>query len=341
MNIDRLNEILSRMEGLAIGVVGDFFLDLYLDLDASLSETSIETGLEAYQAVNRRCQPGAAGNTAVNLVALRAGSVRAVGAIGDDGNGFDLRRALEDCGVDCSALIAEPKIFTPTYTKPLMSGRNGTTRELNRIDIKNRSTLPVDVENILLEKIGEMSGEVDGIVVIDQAKEPDCGSVTSRIREYLARLAGEKRGMKILVDSRCRITQYANCILKPNIAEALNALGMDSGCPDEIEGREIAGGLFAETGRPVFLTMGERGCCVADANGIVTVPAFSAKGEIDPVGAGDSFMAAAAASLCAGADHLEAAFMGNLAASITVGKIGTTGAAAPEELRAKLERDLL
>lgn len=338
MNIDRLDDILSRMRGLTIGVLGDFFLDLYLDLDESLSEISIETGLESYQAVNRRCQPGAAGNTAINLAVIGAGSVRAVGAIGDDGNGFDLRRSLEDCGVNCCGLIAAHDFFTPTYTKPLMRMRSGSLSELNRIDIKNRSPLSAGVESVLEEYIRSMFDVVDCLIVIDQVQEENCGAITARIRECLVRLANENPGKHLLVDSRSRIALFPNFIIKPNITEACGALGINSESPKDVDARDVASRLFEITGRPVYITMGERGCVVCGADGAMVIPAFKVNGEIDPVGAGDAFLAAVAASLCAGADTWEAAILGNLAASVTVGKVGTTGAASPEELRAQWER---
>ena len=65
-----LNQILRRLPGLAIGVLGDLFLDRYLDLDARLTEPSLETGLDAYQVVRVRSYPGAAGTVINNLVAL-------------------------------------------------------------------------------------------------------------------------------------------------------------------------------------------------------------------------------------------------------------------------------
>ena len=43
----RLAGFMERLPGLAIAVVGDFFLDKYLVIDRSLSEVSLETGLEA------------------------------------------------------------------------------------------------------------------------------------------------------------------------------------------------------------------------------------------------------------------------------------------------------
>ena len=99
MNKHRLNSLLAQFPNTHVLVLGDFFLDLYLDLDRSLSETSIETGLEAYQVVGVRAGPGAAGTVTSNLRALEVG-VTALGVIGDDGRGYELLRGLRQTGVE-------------------------------------------------------------------------------------------------------------------------------------------------------------------------------------------------------------------------------------------------
>ena len=45
MNDERLAAITGRYPALRIGVVGDFFLDRYLEIDPAKGEVSIETGL--------------------------------------------------------------------------------------------------------------------------------------------------------------------------------------------------------------------------------------------------------------------------------------------------------
>src|SRR2546423_1778286 len=90
-----LRQILERIPALSVGVLGDLFLDRYLDIDASLTEPSIETGLDAYQVVRVRSSPGAAGTVINNLVALGVGRVCPVAVIGADGEGYELRQALE------------------------------------------------------------------------------------------------------------------------------------------------------------------------------------------------------------------------------------------------------
>ena len=94
MNAERFAAITGRYPRLRIAVVGDFFLDRYLDIDPAKNETSIETGLTVHNVVEVRSQPGAAGTILNNLVALEIGEIHAVGFCGDDGEGYELRRAL-------------------------------------------------------------------------------------------------------------------------------------------------------------------------------------------------------------------------------------------------------
>src|SRR4051812_3220982 len=138
-----VEDILARVPQLTVGVLGDLFLDRYLDLDDSLTEPSLETGLDAYQVVRVRSSPGAAGTVINNLVALGVGRVRPISVIGNDGEGYELRRAL--CvlaGVNLAGVLAAPDRRTPTYIKPLLHQTGQPPRELNRLDIKNRTPLP-------------------------------------------------------------------------------------------------------------------------------------------------------------------------------------------------------
>src|SRR5579862_3046738 len=89
-----IDTILQKLPSLRVGVLGDLFLDRYLDIDASLTEPSIETGLDAYQVFRVRSHPGAAGTVINNLVALGVGTVIPIAVLGDDGEGYELRQAL-------------------------------------------------------------------------------------------------------------------------------------------------------------------------------------------------------------------------------------------------------
>src|ERR1700676_2139585 len=91
---DRFSAVTERYSKLRIAVVGDFCLDRYLEIDPARAEISIETGLPVYNVARVRSQPGAAGTIVNNLVALGVGEIFPVGFCGEDGEGYELLRAL-------------------------------------------------------------------------------------------------------------------------------------------------------------------------------------------------------------------------------------------------------
>jgi bifunctional ADP-heptose synthase (sugar kinase/adenylyltransferase) len=328
----RIEAVLTRLPLLTVGVVGDLFLDRYLDLDASLTEPSLETGLDAYQVVRVRSYPGAAGTVINNLVALGVGRVCPVALIGQDGEGCELRQALDALrAVDCRWLYSTSDRRTPTYTKPMLHEPGRPPRELNRLDIKNRTPLPADLEHVLLLAHDEAWRQADALLVLDQVSEEDCGVVTRRLRERLAWRAETEPGKFVLADSRERIGEFRSVCLKPNEHECRQALWAAEGtATDVVE-------LSRRAGRPVFCTRGAAGILLADARReaapVEVVPGYPVSGPLDPVGAGDSTSAGIVCAAAAGLSLAEAAAFGNLVASITVQQIGTTGTATPDQVR--------
>lgn len=318
MDTQRLESLLARFPALTLLVVGDYFLDHYFEIDSALAETSLETDLEAHQVVCIRCFPGAAGTVTSNLRALGA-NVIALIVIGDDGNGYELKRALAATGVDIAPLIESRERFTPTYTKPLRDGR-----ELNRIDIKNRTLQPRAIEDAVIARLRDLMPRVDGIIVVDQVEEEDCGVITGRVRDEIAALA---RDRVVVAESREHIGLFREVIVQANAREALGATGLNS-----IE--ECGAELCRRNNRPAIITVGAEGVLLFEGAGFLRIPAVPARDPIDTVGAGDSVLAGFTAAMCAGANAREAAEVGNLVASVTIRQIGTTGTATPKQVLA-------
>ena len=334
MNLERLNTILSGFNKAKIAVVGDFFLDRYWKIAPELDEPSVETGLTAFQAVDRWVSPGAAGTVMNNLAALGVGTLHAVGFTGDDGEGHELRQCLDALGVEQSGLIRTPRRMTPCYTKPLRDGV-----EMNRFDQKNRTPTPASIEDEIIAAIQNLAPRVDAMIIMDQVSEPNCGVLTDRVRECLISLGGTHPKPLIYADSRERISLYREMLIKCNEREAAEAFGMYDGTSPSPETLEACGFRLADRiGRTVFITMGANGQWVIDPTSptrrAIHVPAVRVTGEIDICGAGDATSAALVASLCADATYEEAAFVGNLAASVTIRKLGQTGTASPAEILA-------
>lgn len=332
-----LEQILGRIPRLTVGILGDLFLDRYLDLDASLTEPSLETGLDAYQVVRVRAAPGAAGTVINNLAALGVGRVVPFTFIGEDGEGFELTQALGGLGVIDAMrwIFRSAERRTPTYVKPILHEPGKPPRELNRLDIKNRTPLPPDLEAEMLSKLDEEFHGLDALLVLDQVSEPDCGVVTRRIREHLIELGRAHPDRLILADSRERVGEFREVWLKPNRAECVRAVPGIAAGPEQARHAAIA--LARRARRPVFCTCGADGIFVVDSRSAcertAQVPAYPVAGPIDVVGAGDSTSAALACALAAGATLEEAAAFGSLVASITIQQIGTTGTASPEQVR--------
>ncbi len=329
MKTDRLRALLERFPSITLAVVGDYFLDKYLIIDESLSETSLETGLEAYQVVKVRASPGAAGTVTSNLRALGV-NVIALGIIGDDGEGFELERALRATGVDVSGLLRRGECITPTYTKPMLQGSDGAARELSRLDIKNRRPLMPEAEAGIIARLRGIAPHVQGVVVVDQVEESNFGVVTDSVRAELTALAGVHTDTLFAVESRARIGLFRKMILKPNTREASAAAGMPPG--EDADIAACARELYRRAGAPVFMTRGVEGILLCDETGLTEIPTIRVDGAIDIVGAGDSALAGIAAALCGGATNGEAALVGNLAASVTIRQTGTTGTASPQQL---------
>ncbi|MGH9617563.1 MAG: PfkB family carbohydrate kinase, partial [Acidobacteriaceae bacterium] len=136
-----------------------------------------------------------------------------------------------------------------------------------------------------------------------------------------------------VVDARHRPDLYRGAVLKLNIQEAARFL-------NEPQGKFITSGAakdFARrisraSGKPAFLTRGERGILVADGEKVDEIPGIEILERTDPVGAGDTVVSVLAAILGSGQKPLVAATVANIAASVTVRKLKATGTATPAEI---------
>ncbi|MBN1293548.1 MAG: carbohydrate kinase [Candidatus Latescibacteria bacterium] len=337
MTSQRLEAIISQFHTKRIAVIGDFFLDKYLDVDTSLEEKSLETEKKAHQVVCLRHSPGAAGNVVKNLAALGTGSMFAFGITGEDGEGYELRSDLKKLECNTDALLSSQDMVTPTYLKPRDINNPGLQGEHERYDVKNRRPVPRPLVSKLIDSLDTILPDVDGVIIVDQMFDPENGVISKVIRETLSNCAARFSNTIFLADSRSHIRQFRNIMLKPNQFETM---GIASPKP----GDEIAYDMLAEQVKhirseadaPMFVTCGARGILITDPS-IQIIPAVRLKDPIDTTGAGDTVSAALVLSLVSGASPVEAALIGNLAASITAQQLATTGTAQPDELTARFE----
>ncbi len=320
-----LEDILRGMGRARVALIGDLCLDMYWEADMRLSELSRETPHHPLPIVAERFSPGGAGNAACNLAALKPGGLMVVGLIGEDWRGSLLREALEANGIDSRLVLREPSRVTNAYIKPLRRGISDVVYEDPRLDFENREPPSPACEERILAAIEEATRGADVVCVCDQMR---FGCVTPRTREALSRLG--EAGKTVIVDSRDHITDYHHVTVKPNEVEAVRAFG---GAADDLDHlAALALDMESKNRRLTLMTLGKRGCFVADQGQVVRVPACPVEPPIDFCGAGDTFLAGFAAALAAGATPAQAAQVATLCAAVTIKKIGVTGTATREEV---------
>lgn len=329
MNISELNGMLNAIREVKVGIVGDLCVDLYWHADMTKSELSKETPHYPLPVTRETFAPGAAGNVAANIAALRPASLTCIGVRGNDWRGLLLEKAMKDKNVEAD-LITVPDRFTNAYCKPMRKGVSDVVYEDPRIDFESFDPLDETVEYRLLSKLEALAAEVDIIAVCDQFR---CGVITQRIREKLNRLAAD--GVKIVADSRYQIHRFRNMFLKPNEFECAAALEQPP------ENYELNAKLLAsDRSCVVFETLGDKGILITNGQFSKRIPAVPVSGETDICGAGDTALSALTLSLGAGFNLIKCAELATLASSVTIKKIGETGTASPDEILLALDRDL-
>jgi bifunctional ADP-heptose synthase (sugar kinase/adenylyltransferase)/phosphoglycolate phosphatase-like HAD superfamily hydrolase len=326
-----LVRLLDDIRDVRLAVLGDLCLDVYWFLDASASETSVETGLSTRPVRTQRYALGGAGNVVTNLLAMGVQRVQAFGVVGDDPFGVELVRLLSGAGADTAGVCRQAAGWsTHVYVKPYLGDA-----EESRLDFGNFNDLDATVADDLAGRLEAALPGLDLVIVNEQVVRGVHASTP--FAQALQRLIRQHPAIPFLLDSRHACDRYDGAIRKLNDHEALRLEGAER--PPEAlvtldEARRAVAALHNRWGRPVFVTRGPRGCLVGDAAGVQEVPGLQILGRTDAVGAGDSFLAGVAAALAAGRRALDAAAFGNFAAGVTVQKLFQTGTASPAEILA-------
>lgn len=327
---DRLIELLAKARGLRIGVAGDFCLDRYGM--AEMSGQSRETGNRIVRIKDHFFSPGGAANISWNVAELGA-HCAALALLGEDAFGVTLRDVLRHKHVDTENIVFDPARQTASFEKIRVS--DGTATREVRWDVVNRRPVSAEAEARFVRAIEAAAEQLDCLIVADY-DEAGSGVLTPAVVECLNRI-GRTGHVRVLGTSRLRIGAFTPVIAVVNEYEAAQAAGMkDIGVFDAVPRARLdtAGAdLARRNGRAAFVTLGKDGMAVYSPDGKrADAPTVAATGEVDICGAGDTALAAVAAALCAGARPVEAAMLGNIAARVSIHKIGVTGAASPEEI---------
>jgi len=113
-----------RRTRLTVGCWGRPCSSTVLELDAALTEPSLETGLDAYQVFGVRSAPRRRGTVVNNLAALGVGRIFPVAVIGDDGEATNCAGRSPPSRLSTWG-VSSARPSTPTYTKRCCASRAG------------------------------------------------------------------------------------------------------------------------------------------------------------------------------------------------------------------------
>ena len=328
MNRDQLQKIIDDIRSVKIAVLGDFCLDAYWFIDESKSEISIETGQMTRPIKEQRYSLGGAGNVTNNISAMGVKDVRAFGVVGTDPFAYEMVKVMKQNGINPKNLLVQEKEWsTHVYTKPYVRDT-----EQNRIDFGNFNKLSRQSADKLIHNLEAEIPEVDIIIINQQVLS---GIHTDYFRKQITEVIQRFPEKIFIVDSRNYSASYEGAYRKMNDTEAAILGGFKKDVNDVVlysEVKQAALNLFHKFGKPLFITRGARGSIIVNENGVTNIDGLMIISKVDPVGAGDSYLAGATSALAAGYSLEIAAEIGSYVAAVTVQKLFQTGTASPEEI---------
>ncbi len=321
-----LDSIFEKIRALRIGVIGDFAVDFYFDLEKATSEISLETGKEVWWGSLPRTSLGGAGNVVQNIVALGVGTVKIFGAVGSDIYGREMLHLMQKLRVDTAALhVQQADWDTCVYAKPMQNGG-----ELNRLDFGTNNALSEEAFEEMLRSLRSQMSLLDVLIINQQFPRP---LITERRVELLNALVANYPQVFVVADMRTHGLALRGVTLKVNteeLARLLKVEGYENWTSSECV--EYGKQLVHIIEGPVLITRGAEGMLYVSENKIQENPAQLLDDEIDTVGAGDTAVAAFAASAGAKVPIEKSLKLANLAAAVTVQKLNQTGTATQQEI---------
>lgn len=321
-----LNNVMSSFNGLRVMVIGEAMLDTYFE--GTSDRLCREAPVPVVSVNHREHLPGGAANTAVNVTSL-GGEAVFLSLIGDDLEGRTLQQALENYGVSTSHLLAHPSRFTLGKQRVIAG-----SQMVVRFDQGSTQAADRETEKAMIQRIKALLPECHALIISDY----DYGLLTPRVIRALSKLQARNPRL-VIVDSK-RLLAYREVnitAIKPNYEEALQLLGMrkSSSSHERVDQiKERGQELLKRTGAQIAaVTLDEEGALIFERGEATPYRTYARpQPHSRAAGAGDTFVSALALSLAAGG-HLEnAAEIASAAASIVVGKEGTS-ACFLDELR--------
>ncbi|HLL87761.1 MAG TPA: D-glycero-beta-D-manno-heptose 1-phosphate adenylyltransferase [Tepidisphaeraceae bacterium] len=312
----RLVEIVEKLPAAKVVLVGDLMLDKYVF--GSCERISPEAPIPILKFASEEHRLGGAGFVLAALGALGA-TVKAVGVVGEDDAGQEVRRRVAELGCADDAVLAVPGRPTVTKVRLLGSSQDRTPQQILRLDMEETGPVdPLTADTIVAKATAALDG-ADLLCLEDYDK----GVLSPDVTRRLIAVARQRR-VPVLVDpaSLSDYSKYAGATaLKLNRPETERATAMPARSPEQW--RAAADKLLRLLDLDaVVLTLNDTGSYLATRDGAHELVASRAREVADATGAGDMVLATLCMARAGGASWPQAVALGNVAAGIEVERLG-------------------
>ena len=306
----RLSELLKKLDGKRIAVVGDVMLDRYLW--GSVVRISPEAPVPVVEIGSESARLGGAANVASNIKSL-GGKPLLFSVVGDDDHGRKFLELMEEARFSASGIFIDRDRPTTVKTRVIAHDQH-----VVRVDRETKQEIAPMHQKKILELLQKEIDSIDAIILEDYNK----GALAKELIPQLIALACAHDKI-ITVDPKFdnffefrRVTSF-----KPNRKEVEEVLGVRVTDDASVErvGRILVDRLQAKS---VLLTRGEEGMSLFEEDGTVTHVATRARRIADVSGAGDTVISTLTISLTGGATFMEAATLANYAGAVVCGEVG-------------------
>lgn len=314
---DELINLLNRIEGLHILVVGDIMLDEHIWTDVQRISPEAPVQVAEVQRVTRT--NGGAANVATNIRGLGA-AVQIAGVVGNDDYARHLTRLLNDIRVDVSGVITDAGRPTTVKTRVIARGQH-----VVRIDREVTTPITEKLEEQLREFVFKHLSDADALVLSDYNK----GVLTPKLCQYIINKA-INLDKPVIVDPKGKdYRKYGGVtLITPNEKEAEVATNIEIRDDETLE-RAAQKILQITRARWVLVTRGAKGVTLFSKGIKHHIPAIPVE-VYDVAGAGDTVVAMLGALLALGTPIETAASLANIAASCVIQKPGVVSISRQE-----------
>ncbi len=318
--------MLSRFNAVKVCVIGDFMLDTYTT--GKVKRISPEAPVSVLHVQKEESRPGGAGNVVLNLISLGA-QITAVGRVGYDFAGEELRSFLEKEGANIEGLLFQKGFKTPVKNRLIADAQ-----QVLRVDFESITPMPETLEQTIVEKLPDLLNECQTVAISDYGK----GFLTRSLLTTVIEMA-KQREIPVIVDPKGDdFSKYQGAtILKPNLSEAYAAARL----PQEVPLDEVAKVILKKCSvDELLITRSEAGITLFHKSGERFDFPVRSKEVKDVTGAGDTVLATIGIALANGLDVKYTAQLANIAAGMAIERLGCARINLSELAQRLLEFDV-